>query len=197
MKKKKLPIKDLLSPAAAPLKIKWTDIPRATTLWLFYKAVKTIIRWRNRPKKILIYPDKRLKRIALPVNFEKTTREQRMRIIRKIGASLSAQGWGEKLGIAAPQIGINLRVIIVRGNVMFNPEWRPVKNQSEISIEGCYSTQKKIFRVNRAKYGWAKWTNIDGRPFGSKLHGLPAIVFQHELDHLNGVCCADIGEEIK
>lgn len=150
---------------------------------------------RNRPFKILIHPDKRLKRFALPVDFEKTTIEERSAIVRKMGASLAMQRYGMKLGIAAPQIGINLRVMIVRGNVMFNPEWRGA-NQFEVGIEGCYSVPGKTFRVQRSKYGWAKWTSIDGRPMESKLKDLPAIVFQHELDHLNGECCADVGEEI-
>lgn len=101
-----------------------------------------------------------------------------------------------RLGIAAPQIGINKRVIIVRGNVMFNPEWMPTKAPPETVIEECYSVPGKRFKVSRAPYGWAKWTNIDGKPFEDKLKGLPAIVFQHELDHLDGKCCIDVGEPV-
>ncbi len=195
MKKNKLPTE--IKPITPPLKIRWRDLPRATTLWLFYKAVKTIIGWRNRPQKILLYPTSGSLASPNPWTFRKQTREQRIKIVRKMGASLAQQKFGERLGIAAPQIGINLRVIIVRGNVMFNPEWRPVKNQTEYMIESCYSSPKKLYRVQRAKYGWAKWTNIDGKPFESKLKGIPAVVFQHELDHLNGVCCDSIGEKIK
>lgn len=147
--------------------------------------------------KVLIHPDSRLKKIAEPVDFEKTSREERVAIVRKLGATLAQQGYGMKLGIAAPQIGINLRVIIVRGNVMFNPEWRPSEAPTNQITEGCYSVPGKLFKVDRAPYGWAKWLNIDGKPFEDKLNRLPAIVFQHELGHLNGVCCADIGEEIK
>ena len=83
------------------------------------------------------------------------------------------------------------------GNVMFNPEWQPTKAPPEQGQEACYSVPKRIFKVNRAPYGWAKWTNIDGKPFEDKLTGIPAIVFQHELNHLDGICCIDIGEEIK
>ena len=114
-----------------------------------------------------------------------------------MGAALQATKWGMKLGIAAPQIGLNQRVVIVRGNVMFNPTWEPVKAPPETITEGCYSLPNKTFKVSRAKYGWAKWTNINGRPMEDKLNGLPAIVFQHEVDHLDGKCCADVGEEIK
>ncbi len=159
--------------------------------------MKKLLNFRNKPPQILIHPDKRLKRIAEPVDFENTSLEDRTDIIRKMGAALASQNWGQRLGIAAPQIGINKRVIVVRGNVMFNPEWNPTRAPQDTITEGCYSLPGKTFRVSRAPYGWAKWTTIDGRPGESKLSGLPAIVFQHELDHLDGKCCADVGEEIK
>ena len=122
---------------------------------------------------------------------------KRTAIVRKMGAALAKQTYGDKLGIAAPQIGINLRIMIVRGNVMFNPQWTPSKAPLEDITEGCYSVPKKVFSVPRAKYGWAKWTNIEGKPFADKLNGIPAIVFQHELSHLDGKCCPDLGKEIK
>ena len=80
---------------------------------------------------------------------------------------------------------------------MFNPQWHPTNAPPETIIEGCYSVPKKLFKVPRAKYGWAKWTNIEGKPFEDKITGLPAIVFQHELFHLDGKCLPEYGEEIK
>lgn len=146
---------------------------------------------------ILIHPDRRLKRIAEEVDFNKTTLEERTTMVRKLGAALQSTTWGDKLGIAAPQIGINKRVIVVRGNVMFNPTWKPTDAPSNPITESCYSLPGKLYKVMRAPYGWAKWTNIEGKLFEDKLTGLPAIVFQHEIDHLNGKCCADIGEELE
>lgn len=154
-----------------------------------------LLDFRNRPLSILKYSDKRLKRIAVAVDFEKTTLEERTTIVRKMGVALAKQNYGNHEGIAAPQVGINLRIIIVRGNVMFNPEWHS-SAQKEEAMEGCYSVPNKVFKVPRAKYGWAKWTNIEGRPMEDKLKGIPAIVFQHEFDHLNGKCCSDVGKEI-
>ena len=172
-------------------------LPGAIILSVSIKIAKMILKWRNRPISILIYPNPLLKRISEPVNFENTSKEERTEIIRKMGIALVNQTWGEKQGIAAPQIGINLRVIVVRGNVMFNPEWTPTKAPEELMIEACYSVPGKMFQVYRAKYGWAKWTNIYGKPFEDKLSGIPAVVFQHELNHLDGICCNEIGEEIK
>lgn len=177
--------------------VKWGSLPKAIFLWARFRFMKMLINMRNKPPKILLHPDEKLKRVALPVDFKKTTLEERTEIVRKMGAALNQQNWGQKLGIAAPQIGINLRVMVVRGNVMFNPEWNPSRAPAEFITEGCYSVPRKVFKVSRAPYGWAKWVNIEGRPMESKLNGLPAIVFQHELNHLDGTCIADIGEEIK
>lgn len=177
--------------------VKWVSLPKAIFLWARYRVTKKLIDMRNKPPQVLKHPDPRLKRIASPVDFEKTTIEERTTIIRKMGAALAAQNYGQRLGLAAPQIGIDSRVIIVRGNVMFNPEWQPTKAPQDTITEGCYSVPGKTFRVARAPYGWAKWTTIDGRPGESKLTGLPAIVFQHEINHLDGICIADIGEDIK
>lgn len=159
--------------------------------------MRKMLDFRNRPPKILIHPDKLLKRIAEPVDFNTTSLEERTEIVRKMGAALGAQKWGQKLGIAAPQIGINKRVIVVRGNVMFNPEWHPAKAPTDTITEACYSVPGKTFKVQRAPYGWVKWTNIHGKPGEHKLQGIPAVVLQHELDHLDGKCCGDVGEEVK
>ena len=156
-----------------------------------------LLKWRNRPPKFLIHPDPRLKRIAEPIDFEHSTYAMRMQIVRKMNNALGGATYGQRLGLAAPQIGINKRVIICRGNVMFNPTWHPSKAPTNTVIEGCYSVPKKTFEVQRAQYGWSKWTDINGRPMEDKIKGLAAIVFQHEVDHLDGKCCADVGKEIK
>lgn len=172
-------------------------LPKAVFLWGTFRIAKILLKLRNKTPKVLIHPDPRLKRIAEPVDFKKISLEERTKIVQKMGAALSKQTYGMRLGIAAPQIGINKRVIIVRGNVMFNPEWTPSKAPVNEITEACYSVPGKMFKVSRAPYGWVKWTNIEGRSMEDRLRELPAIVFQHELDHLNGKCCIDVGREIK
>lgn len=115
----------------------------------------------------------------------------------KMGATMSATGYGQKLGIAAPQIGISKRVMVVLGVVMVNPTWQPSKAPLEKTVEGCYSVPRKVYEVERAPYGWARWFSIDGVERRFKLNGLNAIVFQHELDHLDGKCCADVGKLLR
>jgi peptide deformylase len=162
-----------------------------------YRLATVLVKMRNKPKKFLIYPNKKLKRIAEPVDFDKYKMSDRIKIVRQMGATLGSVGYGMRLGIAAPQIGINLRVIAVGGDVMFNPTFTPPKNTPlEDREEACYSVPKRVFLVPRAKYGWAKWTDIDGNPKEEKITGMKALVFQHELAHLDGKCCIDEGREI-
>lgn len=187
-------------PTAASLS--WRD--RLTMLWQLCKTrfVSMLLNLRNRSPKVLQYPDFRLKRVSDPVDFENTTLTERTTLVRKMGAALAAQTYGHKLGIAAPQIGISKRVMIVHGAVMFNPEWQPPKSFmrgeacSQMVLEGCYSAPDRLFKVRRAEYGWGKWQSVDGAVREFKLKGQDAIIFQHELDHLDGRCCPDVGQEV-
>lgn len=163
---------------------------------LHLKMASSLLKMRNKPLPILKHPDPRLKRIAEPVDFATTSEQEREAIVLKMGRALQNTDYGARLGLAAPQIGINKRVIIVRGNVMFNPTWTPSKAPPNLVTEGCYSVPRRLYKVSRAPYGWAKWTGIDGKQYEDKLKGIPAIVFQHEIDHLDGKCCADVGEEL-
>jgi len=176
--------------------IKFLLIPRA--LWLMVRANLAIwmLKKRNKAMPFLQHPHKILSRIADPVDFEKESPDELSAIVRKMGASLSNASYGGKLGLAAPQIGISKRICIVQGAVMFNPEWTPSKAPLNEGMEGCYSVPHRLFKVKRAPYGWAKWKSIDGVQREFKFSGVRAIIFQHELDHLNGKCCVDVGEEV-
>lgn len=143
-----------------------------------------------------MYPNSRLKRVAKEIDFSKTSVHELETIVRKMHGALLAQDYGDKLGIAAPQLGINKRIMIVQGVVIVNPEWKPVTGQDIDIHEACYSVPKRMFRTSRAKYGWAKWYSIYGEPREMRIKGTSALIFQHELDHLNGVCCIDHGTEV-
>lgn len=168
------------------------------TLFLYLQrwfAVK-LLNYRNQPMDFVIYPDKRLTTPCKEVDFSNTTYEERSEMVRKMGNALSSASYGGKLGLAANQIGIDAKIAIVQGVVVFNPTWEGVKQQTEESLEGCYSVPGKTFRLNRAKYGWATWRDINNIEHKRRVKGLSAIVFQHEIDHLNGICCADAGVEV-
>ena len=161
------------------------------------KIGASMLKKRNKAPKILVYPDPLLKKIAAPINFRTTKQEELIEIVRKLGAALREVNYGNRLGMAAPQIGISKRIFICQGAVCVNPTWCPPsdENQMVTGMEGCYSVPGKMFQVKRWKYGWAKWQSIDGVEREYKLSGINAIVFQHELSHLDGQCCCDLGEE--
>ncbi|MDM5156159.1 peptide deformylase [Bacillus sp. DX1.1] len=107
------------------------------------------------------------------------------------------------IGIAAPQIGISKKMIAVHvtdsnetlySYALFNP--RIVSHSVERTYlsggEGCLSVDREVpGYVPRYTRITVKATTVDGEEIKLRLKGLPAIVFQHEIDHLNGVMFYD------
>ena len=170
-------------------------LPKVLFEIVHYWMVKKILNWKNKPAKVLKYPHPKLKQVSEPIDFNETNKKELLKIFKKMFFSLQAQTYGDKLGIAAPQIGINKRMIIVQGVSMINPEWTPTKAPLEGCYEGCYSLNKEdVYKTQRAKYGWVKWQTIKGEWISYKIKGVQALVFQHELGHLQGQCCNELGE---
>ena len=108
------------------------------------------------------------------------------------------------IGLAAPQIGINKRVIIVDEtteehgrytHLMVNPKitW---KSKEEVVIdEGCLSVPDQNGEVSRPKEIKVTFQNKDGKYKKWKLDGLAARVVQHEVDHLDGILFVDYLKE--
>lgn len=140
----------------------------------------------------LKHPHPVLAQVAEPVDFMLEPLEDRQYIEGQLRQALESTGYGDKLGVAAPQIGISKRVFIAQDVVMFNPKWIPSEGK-KASVEGCYSIVGPVFSVKRAAQGRASWQDINGMWQHRILRGLSAIVFQHEFDHINGKCIADVG----
>lgn len=110
------------------------------------------------------------------------------------------------VGLAAPQVGINKRLIVVslmkdyedenyRTIAMINPEIIEHSSETCIDTEGCLSVPGESGEVTR--YNWVKVTFLDpeGRKYAMKLENLAARIVQHEIDHLDGVLFTDKVEE--
>ncbi|MCL2697516.1 MAG: peptide deformylase [Oscillospiraceae bacterium] len=107
----------------------------------------------------------------------------------------------EGVGIAAVQLGILRRVIVIDldegdGAIeLINPEIVQVKgNQRE--MEGCLSCPGLWGYVERPEYVKIKYMNRHGKEQFQEATELLAIVFCHEIDHLNGVMFPDIADEM-
>lgn len=104
-------------------------------------------------------------------------------------------------GLAAPQIGVGLRVVIfgletnprypdaeqVPFTVLINPELTPLGEEIEEGWEGCLSVPGMRGLVPR--YRHLRYTGVDaaGRPIDRTVSGFHARVVQHEVDHLDGI----------
>jgi peptide deformylase len=106
------------------------------------------------------------------------------------------------VGLAAPQVGVLQRFFVVElpededegipaeTYVLFNPEI--VKGRGEqVGFEGCLSIPGYIGEVARQEQVTVKGLNEKGRPARLKLEGYLARVFQHEIDHLDGILYTD------
>ncbi len=94
------------------------------------------------------------------------------------------------IGIAAPQIGDSLRVLVISTNIpiaAFNPRIVDFDAETDRIGEGCLSFPELSVRVERSKKIRVRYEDINGNVQSKTLEGLAARVFQHELDHLDGI----------
>ena len=100
-----------------------------------------------------------------------------------------------RVGLAAPQVGISLRVIVIgipdeEDIVLINPEI--VRRSGERSVtEGCLSVPGYYGEIKRAESVTAKGRDPTGKEIRIKGNGLLAQALEHETDHLNGVLYID------
>jgi peptide deformylase len=98
-------------------------------------------------------------------------------------------------GLAANQIGVALRVCVVKGEDkqiwgLVNPELVK-KEGSQLGYEGCLSYPGWVGEVERAETVVVKGRNRHGKEIRIKSSGFTARAFQHELDHLDGILFTD------
>jgi peptide deformylase len=104
------------------------------------------------------------------------------------------------VGLSAPQIGELLRVIIYREDekihTLINP--KILKKEGKIIIEeGCLSIPGVYGDVERANKILVSGVSITGKKIEIEKEGLPAVIIQHEIDHLDGILFIDRIKDIK
>ena len=106
------------------------------------------------------------------------------------------------IGLAAPQVGKNLRIFVVSPAlglnqiVFINPVITKVSEKTKLVDEGCLSVIGLYGKIKRAESLKIEAYNQNGRKFKMKADGLVAQLFQHEVDHLNGVLFKDNAENL-
>jgi peptide deformylase len=141
-------------------------------------------------RSIVMHPDPRLKKPCAPV--ASVTDE-----VRALGNDmLSTMYAAPGIGLAAPQVGVLQRVIVMdcvkdpevapRPMVLLNPEVIWSSEEVNTYDEGCLSIPDQYADVTRPKVVTVRWMDLDGVTQEETFDGLWATCVQHEIDHLNG-----------
>jgi peptide deformylase len=155
-------------------------------------------------RSILLYPDPILKQVAEAVT---EVDERVIAIIQDLVDTMIDSG--HSVGVAAPQIGVLQRVVVVdvsksklgKANnhgllEMVNPQIIE-KSGSKLMREGCMSVPDYTGNVTRAEHIIAEFTDRSGRVRVIEASGFEAVAIQHELDHLDGLLFLDRVSSLK
>ena len=121
----------------------------------------------------------------------KVTKEVKTLVKSMLETMVEANG----IGLAAPQVGESIRLIIapVGGKMvaLINPEITMKSKETAVDEEGCLSLPNVYLPITRSANILVTYTDAQGKAQERKLEGLEARVVQHEVDHLDGVLIVD------
>ncbi len=150
---------------------------------------------------ILIHPDPRLKKVCARV--PDVTGDLNALARDMLETMYDAPG----IGLAAPQIGVLSRLIVLdcvkeegaapRPLVMFNPEVVAASEEINVYEEGCLSIPEQYAEVSRPAEVEVTWIDETGKTRQEGFDGLWATCVQHEIDHLNGKLFIDYLKPLK
>lgn len=149
-------------------------------------------------REILTYPDKRLREVAKPVDLP-VSDEVRQLVQDLADTMYDAPG----VGLAAPQVGVSLRVVVTDTNwrhegaipdlkVWINPDITFQGGEENIYEEGCLSVPGIYEDVARPGQISASWFDLEGNRHTADFDEFQAVALQHEFDHLNGRLFIDL-----
>jgi len=143
---------------------------------------------------ILRFPDPRLRTVARPVG--EVDDEVRRLTDDMLETMYAAPG----IGLAAPQVGIPLRVIVLdlarEGEApqplrLVNPEILWLSEETATFEEGCLSVPDQYAEVTRPAAANLRYLDYDNELREMEVEGMPATCIQHEMDHLEGILFID------
>jgi peptide deformylase len=162
-------------------------------------------------RQIVTLPEPVLRRKAKPIT--KFDKELQTLIDDMVETMREAPG----VGLAAPQINISEQLAVIEYTegdddddeevegaqpkpkklfVIINPEIIKVSEEKVNGIEGCLSIPGLVGEVERHEAIQVKALNRYGKPVKLKVDGWMARIFQHEIDHLNGVLFTDLATRV-
>ena len=110
------------------------------------------------------------------------------------------------IGLSCNQVGLPYRMFVMGGHpeieegklrYCFNPEVIDVSPETILMKEGCLTFPFLFLAIKRPKWVHAKYTNENGEEVDEYLHGMPARIWQHENEHMNGYVFTDLVSKLK
>jgi peptide deformylase len=145
--------------------------------------------------------NKTLRKTAKAVNLSDIKSNKFHKTLRDMTEALESQHDG--VALAAPQINISLRIFIVSPKayrhedkehehlVFINPEIIKKSSDKKLVEEGCLSVRHWYGKIRRASRATVSAYDENGEEFEMEGSGLLAQIFQHEIDHLDGILFID------
>lgn len=149
---------------------------------------------------IVKHPNEILRRKSKSIDLNEVSKEDFKKLISEMSETMLKK---DGAGLAAPQIGQNIRVIVVNKGekvlAMINPEITKKSWAKEIDQEGCLSVLNKkgeiyYLPVSRHKKVSCVYFDDKGKKKKIEAEGLLARILQHEIDHLDGILFIDRAE---
>jgi len=155
--------------------------------------------------------DEILRKIAQKVPLKDIGSDDIQKILKRMKKALASQDDG--VALAAPQIGKSLRMFVIAGKmfkdtedteaptppdqVYINPAVVKISHKRKELNEGCLSVRHWYGKVNRSIKATVRAYDEHGKEFERGGSGLLAQIFQHEIDHLDGVLFIDKARELQ
>ncbi len=143
---------------------------------------------------IVTNPDPRLRQRSAEVSREELALPETQAFLDELEEAMHIY---DGIGIAAPQVGVSKRIIVVNleghggAQVLVNPEITQRSFRMADGEEGCLSVPGIFGMVRRHRAVKAKALRRDGTEITLDLKDLPAVILQHEIDHLDGILFID------
>lgn len=152
--------------------------------------------------KILTEPNKILRQRSTEIDPALISSDEIQNLIKNMIPTMYGD---EGIGLAAPQVGKNIRLCIVgkeawpeqdKDRVLINPVWQKTSRKKVEAAEGCLSVPKTFGKVKRYKNIHVEALDEKGEKQEFSASDMLARVIQHEVDHLDGILFIEKAKDI-
>lgn len=144
---------------------------------------------------IVINPNTILRKKSRELKHEEILRPEFKKLIKEMAVTMLKK---DGVGLAAPQIGKNIRLIVINSEeevlAFINPKIIKKSWRKKIAEEGCLSLPDIFLPVKRHLSVEVEFLDLTGQKQKIKAKDMLARVFQHEIDHLDGILFIDKAE---